>query len=58
MCMVTCIVLIVLSVPPRWVVEPEDTSVIRKQSVYLDCAATGIPEPTITWSENLGTIHL
>ncbi|XP_053408969.1 cell adhesion molecule DSCAM-like isoform X3 [Mercenaria mercenaria] len=43
-----------VDVPPRWVVEPEDTFVIRQKSVFLDCHATGIPEPRITWSENKG----
>lgn len=44
------------AVPPRWVVEPEDTFVIRKNSVYLDCLATGIPEPSISWSDNEGKL--
>ncbi|WAR05588.1 DSCAM-like protein [Mya arenaria] len=43
-----------VDVPPSWVVEPQDTSVIRKDLVTLDCHAVGIPEPRITWSENTG----
>ncbi|XP_071527560.1 cell adhesion molecule Dscam2-like isoform X6 [Panulirus ornatus] len=36
-------------VPPRWVVEPQDVSVIRGEDAVLTCQATGFPVPTVTW---------
>lgn len=45
-----------VDVPPRWKEEPEDKFVIRQKSIFINCHATGIPEPQITWSrrENKG----
>jgi len=42
------------AVPPSWHVEPVDTAVIRLSSVAIDCRATGIPEPVVTWSQKTG----
>jgi hypothetical protein len=43
-----------ISVPPRWVIEPEDSFVILKKSVILDCLSYGIPIPKISWKKALG----
>ncbi|KAH3692730.1 hypothetical protein DPMN_193884 [Dreissena polymorpha] len=40
-----------VDVPSSWIIKPEDTSVIRLNSVVIDCLVTGIPEPSVTWSE-------
>ncbi|KAG7165542.1 Down syndrome cell adhesion molecule-like protein 2-like 10, partial [Homarus americanus] len=40
---------LLVRVPPRWVVEPHDVSVIRGKDAILTCHATGFPEPTVTW---------
>ncbi|XP_054926091.1 cell adhesion molecule Dscam1-like isoform X1 [Dermacentor andersoni] len=45
---------LVVQVPPQWVIEPSDTSVLLGRSVRMDCWADGHPLPTITWErENL-----
>ncbi|CAL4061187.1 unnamed protein product, partial [Meganyctiphanes norvegica] len=38
-----------VSVPPRWVTEPEDVSVSRGQDVVIPCLTEGYPTPKITW---------
>ncbi|XP_068213179.1 cell adhesion molecule Dscam2-like isoform X2 [Palaemon carinicauda] len=38
-------------VPPRWVVEPHDVSVVRGEDAHLSCHATGFPHPTVTWKK-------
>ncbi|KAG8230029.1 hypothetical protein J437_LFUL009995 [Ladona fulva] len=40
-----------VKVPPRWLVEPEDTSVARNKNVVLQCQADGVPKPTIVWKK-------
>ncbi|XP_077484140.1 cell adhesion molecule Dscam1-like isoform X2 [Amblyomma americanum] len=45
---------LVVQVPPQWVIEPSDASVLLGRSVRMDCWADGYPLPTITWErENL-----
>ncbi|XP_064472281.1 cell adhesion molecule Dscam1-like [Ornithodoros turicata] len=45
---------LVVEVPPKWIVEPSDTSVLVGRSVRVDCLADGHPAPAITWErENL-----
>ncbi|KAF8774513.1 Down syndrome cell adhesion molecule-like [Argiope bruennichi] len=40
---------LVVDVPPRWHVEPRDTSVVSGRNVRIDCLADGFPAPVITW---------
>ncbi|KAK0088951.1 hypothetical protein PV325_010139, partial [Microctonus aethiopoides] len=40
-----------LEIPPRWIVEPMDTSVERNRHVALHCQAQGVPAPTIVWKK-------
>ncbi|XP_064651143.1 cell adhesion molecule DSCAM-like isoform X4 [Lineus longissimus] len=40
-----------VDVPPRWVVEPEDSFVVLKTDVIIDCQTTGTPEPTVQWKK-------
>lgn len=44
----------IVSVPPRWLVEPVDVSVERNRHVALHCQAQGVPAPTITWKKATG----
>jgi hypothetical protein len=41
-------------VPPRWIVEPADQSVVLGKSVVLQCQADGFPKPTVTWKQAIG----
>lgn len=40
--------------PPKWIVEPEDQSVILGNSVIIPCEADGSPIPTILWKQAIG----
>lgn len=37
--------------PPKWLLEPRDSSTIAGSDVTLDCGAYGSPEPSITWKK-------
>nr|XP_053626973.1 cell adhesion molecule Dscam2-like [Cherax quadricarinatus] len=39
----------ITSVPPSWVVEPQDVAVIGGEEVALECHAQGTPPPIVTW---------
>ncbi|CAB0034504.1 unnamed protein product [Trichogramma brassicae] len=43
-----------VKVPPRWIVEPSDTSVERNRHVALHCQAQGVPAPNIVWKKATG----
>ncbi|GAB6030517.1 Down syndrome cell adhesion molecule-like protein 1 [Chamberlinius hualienensis] len=43
-----------LSVPPRWLVEPRDTSVALGHDVIIHCQSEGSPLPIITWMKAEG----
>lgn len=42
-------------VPPRWKIEPEDSSVVLGHGVVVDCQSDGDPAPTVTWNRHDGT---
>lgn len=44
----------IISVPPEWVIEPKDTSVVAGQTVALHCQADGFPLPTVIWRKGHG----
>ncbi|XP_076065783.1 cell adhesion molecule Dscam2-like isoform X4 [Oratosquilla oratoria] len=47
-----------VSVPPRWITEPGDVSVLRDQDAVLSCPATGYPPPFINWTRtHTGSDH-
>jgi hypothetical protein len=41
-------------VPPRWMVEPTDHSVVQGNPVSLHCQVDGFPKPTIIWKQAVG----
>ncbi|PNF21232.1 hypothetical protein B7P43_G04189 [Cryptotermes secundus] len=45
-----------ISVPPEWVIEPKDTSVVAGQTVALHCQADGFPLPTVIWRKGHGKL--
>lgn len=42
--------------PPKWIIEPEDTAVLDNQSTIINCQAEGYPEPRITWTRVSGLL--
>ncbi|XP_068242659.1 cell adhesion molecule Dscam2-like [Palaemon carinicauda] len=44
-----------VNVPPTWIVEPRDSHVIRGQTLVVDCAARGYPEPSLIWKKKVGS---
>ncbi|XP_033606866.1 Down syndrome cell adhesion molecule-like protein Dscam2 isoform X4 [Cryptotermes secundus] len=44
-----------VNVPPRWMVEPTDHSVVQGNPVSLHCQVDGFPKPTVTWKKAVGT---
>jgi hypothetical protein len=45
------------SVPPEWVIEPKDMSVVAGHTVALHCQADGFPLPTVIWRKGHGMYH-
>ena len=43
------------TVPPKWVIEPQDASVLRGRTALIDCQADGFPPPSVHWSKTEGT---
>lgn len=43
-------------VPPYWIVEPRDVTVLAGQPLMVHCQADGYPKPNVTWSRTFGTI--
>ncbi|KAK8757308.1 hypothetical protein V5799_005060, partial [Amblyomma americanum] len=40
---------LLVKVPPSWTLEPNDTTAVSGRSVYVDCQASGVPQPHIRW---------
>ncbi|XP_068200860.1 cell adhesion molecule Dscam1-like [Palaemon carinicauda] len=47
----TVIAVMHVQVPPSWVVEPSDVSVVGGEEVALECHAQGTPSPSVTWKK-------
>lgn len=45
---------IILSVPPAWVLEPSDISVVLGTALELPCSSSGSPNPSVTWKKQTG----
>uniref|UniRef100_A0A1B0GF88 Down syndrome cell adhesion molecule-like protein Dscam2 n=1 Tax=Glossina morsitans morsitans TaxID=37546 RepID=A0A1B0GF88_GLOMM len=43
-----------VNVPPKWILEPKDSSAQAGQDVYLHCQSSGYPKPSITWKKAIG----
>ncbi|XP_063908088.1 cell adhesion molecule Dscam1 isoform X3 [Zophobas morio] len=48
------IVPLTVNVPPRWTVEPADSSVAAGREATLHCQADGYPKPAVTWKKAVG----
>ena len=45
---------VAIAVPPRWRIEPIDTSVVKGRNAVIDCDTDAYPPPTISWSRAEG----
>ncbi|XP_038065482.1 Down syndrome cell adhesion molecule homolog isoform X2 [Patiria miniata] len=45
---------LVVLVPPRFVLQPEDTSVVLNHTVYIPCVSDGKPKPVVMWKKAAG----
>jgi len=43
-----------VNVPPKWILEPKDSSAQAGADVLLHCQSSGYPTPTITWKKAIG----
>lgn len=44
------------TVPAKWVIEPEDTSVSVGSHVAIHCSSKGYPLPQIKWKQAVGKL--
>ena len=42
------------TVPPFWLSEPRDVTVLLGQPIAVPCQADGYPKPNVTWIRNSG----
>ena len=49
---------IILTVRPRWTVEPTDKQFAQGSNAKVDCKADGFPQPTISWEKAVGKLHI
>uniref|UniRef100_T1JD47 Down syndrome cell adhesion molecule-like protein Dscam2 n=1 Tax=Strigamia maritima TaxID=126957 RepID=T1JD47_STRMM len=40
-----------VNVPPWWVIQPQDKSVVLGGSILINCSADGFPKPVISWTK-------
>ncbi|GFU07322.1 down syndrome cell adhesion molecule-like protein Dscam2 [Nephila pilipes] len=43
-----------VKVPPRWIIEPSDTSAVAGRPAKIDCQADGVPLPHVRWKVSSG----
>ncbi|GIX80564.1 down syndrome cell adhesion molecule-like protein Dscam2 [Caerostris extrusa] len=43
-----------MRIPPRWIIEPSDTSAVAGRPAKIDCQADGVPLPHVRWKVSAG----
>lgn len=46
-----------ITVPPTWRIEPNDTSAVKGQMAIIDCQSDGFPHPQTGWSKAEGYLQ-
>ncbi|XP_037045508.1 Down syndrome cell adhesion molecule-like protein Dscam2 isoform X1 [Bradysia coprophila] len=46
---------VTVNVPPKWLLQPKDSSAQAGQDVSVHCQADGYPKPTVTWKKAIGS---
>lgn len=41
---------VTVNVPPKWILQPQDSQVQAGEDISLHCQANGWPKPVVTWS--------
>ncbi|XP_039276122.1 Down syndrome cell adhesion molecule-like protein Dscam2 [Nilaparvata lugens] len=44
---------LVIKVPPSWIIEPQDVSVLYQHSLTMPCYAAGFPVPKVRWTKQI-----
>jgi hypothetical protein len=47
----------VLTVSPKWVIEPKDIRITAGNELSLECRADGEPKPVIKWIDSKGCVY-
>lgn len=47
----------VVSVPPRWILEPTDKAFAQGSDAKVECKADGFPKPQVTWKRAAGRFY-
>jgi len=45
---------LIVRVPPKWEIEPQDLTIVHKDLAIINCHASGNPRPTISWRKSVG----
>lgn len=45
---------LVFTVPPRWILEPSDKAFAQGSDAKIECKADGFPKPQVTWKKAPG----
>ncbi|XP_008186143.1 Down syndrome cell adhesion molecule-like protein Dscam2 isoform X2 [Acyrthosiphon pisum] len=46
--------LLMVNVPPRWILEPTDKAFAQGGDAKIECKADGFPKPQVTWKKAIG----
>ncbi|XP_043064013.1 Down syndrome cell adhesion molecule-like protein Dscam2 isoform X17 [Drosophila ficusphila] len=46
--------ILVVNVPPRWILEPTDKAFAQGSDAKVECKADGFPKPQVTWKKAVG----
>ncbi|XP_073989893.1 Down syndrome cell adhesion molecule 1 isoform X44 [Rhodnius prolixus] len=46
--------LLLVNVPPRWIIEPTDKAFAQGSDAKVECKADGFPKPSVTWKRASG----
>ncbi|KAL7736494.1 hypothetical protein ACLKA6_019693 [Drosophila palustris] len=46
--------MLIVNVPPRWILEPTDKAFAQGSDAKVECKADGFPKPQVTWKKAVG----
>lgn len=48
---------LIVNVPPKWKIEPNNVFIVLGHKVFIDCSADGYPQPRISWKKAMGSTN-